>query len=106
MNDWIETALAWTVHAKPAYRATDEAYRLHHGYDYGYFSPFRPLNWIGGQIDHMLLYSTQPGADFIFTKEPLPVERLCKWELVPWNDAARSAINAHQNAHNHGTVEA
>ena len=89
-EDWIETALAWPITALPIYRHGDEAYIAAGEYVYGYFSPYRPLNFVFG-VDCVLVRSTEEHHDFIFTKEPLG-ERVCKWELLPYTEQARSAF--------------
>lgn len=70
MEDWIDTALEWHVTATPVYNAGDEEYIKDKGYNYAYFSPYRPLSFVSG-IDCVLVFSTLAGADFIFTREPL-----------------------------------
>lgn len=92
MQDWIETALAWPMSAQPVYNAGDEDYIASRRYSYQYFSPFRPLSFVGAQYDHVLTFSTEPHHDFMFTKDPLPTQQIVKWELIPSNDAAKAAL--------------
>lgn len=91
MNEqWIETAQNWPITAKPRYQHGDEAYIAAGGYIYGYFSPYRPLNFVFG-VDCVLVRSTEEHHDFIFTKAPLD-ERACKWELLPYTEAASASM--------------
>lgn len=93
---WIETALAWEVTAEPRYNAGDEEHIREKGYRYCYFSYYRPASFIFG-IDLVLVRSTDECRDFIYLKEPLPAERICKWELIPVGEDARSFLARARN---------
>lgn len=86
---WLDDVSTWRVTAS---ELTDrhEANELVK-YPYHYFSPYRPMNFIGGQLDHLLLYSTEPNHDFVYTRQPLTTERIRQWQLIPTNEAAWAA---------------
>jgi hypothetical protein len=94
---WIETALEWNITAAPDWERSS-----HNGEDvnkanatYIYYSPFRPINWPLGNIGtHFVLPGTVGYVSFIYCVNPLPAERIYKWELVPVSPAAIEAVRA------------
>jgi hypothetical protein len=96
MNDWIafckELTFDKSFNARAVYRDGDEVFIQEGGYIYQYYSPYRPLDYIGASVDCVVTRSTKPYTDMMFTKEPIPNDRLYKWELVPVNEAAQKAM--------------
>lgn len=84
--EWAEIALEWPVDVEPIYRELDMG-----EYVYGYFSPFRPLTFVYIP-DVIIIQSADPTKDFMFTKVPLDPERIYKWEIVPYTEDAKKAL--------------
>ena len=87
--DWLDDVSTWPITASPVEDNYERIEKRH--YPYHYFSPYRPMNFIGGQLDHMLVSSTEPYHDFVYTKLPLPAERIRAWQLVPMDEKTWAA---------------
>lgn len=87
---WIEIAHSWIVAATPVLSAADKAWIDEHDLDYVYYSPYRPLDFICGQVgsDIQIADATQEGTAFLYTAEPVPTDRIEAWQLIPISDAA------------------
>lgn len=60
-------------------------------YPYRYFSPSRPVgSWMRpGVSDYLTVDATRRGCGYLFTKEPIPFDKIISLELLPtfaaWN---------------------
>jgi hypothetical protein len=92
--NWLDTARQWPVTAQPDYNNGDIGWIHSNGLIYEYFSPYRPLSFICGQLGSNILIvnATQPGAQFLFTAAPVPRDRVEAWQLIPNSDKAWQAV--------------
>jgi len=74
----------------PDYRSESYA-EMCEPYKYRYYSPRRPVgSWMRPGLNYLLVASTSPSCGYVYTQEPIPVDKLLSLELVPsstiaWN---------------------
>jgi hypothetical protein len=89
-REYLDWALQAEIQDKPKFQEGLERYLADNEYDYCYFSFYRPLNWIGNV--GIVVQSTNPGRDYLYTREPLDSIRIHTWQLVPANKAAKERL--------------
>jgi hypothetical protein len=92
-NDpWIDQAHEWPVSFTPVFVAGEREYAEANGYTYGYASVYRPFAVLWDRPVVLAGSSHAQGAWYCYTQHALPVEKICRWQLVPVTQAARAAL--------------